>query len=306
MRDWHESSPDPSERIETLVLRAGMSLVLSRFEPGTARQFHYAEPDDMVGIGFHLKGGSHFDVERNRFETQPLEAWAGAAPRGAVSCFTLPEHGFRTVSLRFSPEIFRDFLPPQRRNAFPLADIAARAAECVTFTRLSWLDGAASQLVQSMFSTPYIGAARTLFLESCALGLLAAQIDAGEPCEKRAGTVSNRVLRKKILMAREYLDAHFVEPPTIGALARIAGTNEFSLKRGFKEAFGVTVFTYVRQRRMELAMAELQAGRSVGDAARATGYECTRSFANAFRRCFGTLPSAIRAKLVEETPDHRG
>ena len=305
-QDWCPDYSSRCDRVETVDLRPGLSIVLSRYEAGRALRFRYVEPEDMFGIGFHLKGGSRFVVEGSRFETQPFEVWAGAAPQGASSTFKLPAHGFLTASLRFTPNALADLLQSHSRAAHRLIEIARLAPERVAFKRLSTLDQGAYQCVEAMFTTAYTGAARNLFLESCALSLLAAQLSTTPDRQNLTHDALSFGLRKKVIVAREYLDVHFADPPTIRSLARIAGTNEFSLKRGFKVAFGATIFGYVRQRRMELAMENLRAGRSVGDTARAAGYECPRSFAQAFRRYFGTLPSAMARQLRAETPDRHG
>lgn len=296
-QQWPARRNRGHERVETLALRPGLSLVLSRYDAGVERHFHYAEPQDMVGIGFHLKGGSRFSVEKSRFETQPFEAWAGTAPRGAESKFRLPEHGFQTVVLRFTPAGLQDLLPRQGPDTRGLREMARFASERVSFDRLAPLDRGTGQYLEAMFDTPYSGAARTLFLESCALGLLANQIDKATQREAPAAAGVSPTLRRRLATARDYLDTHFTNPPTIRALARIAGTNEFSLKRGFRAVFGVTVFGYVRQRRMESAMALLRAGRSVSETAQLAGYACPRSFALAFRRHFGALPSAVSRRV---------
>jgi AraC-like DNA-binding protein len=291
--------------VETLGLRKGISLVLSQIDHGEACQFHYVEPEDMFGIGFHLKGGSRFEMDRCQLETQPLEVWASATPRSAASSFTFSQHGFRTVSLRFSLDAVHELLHQHRQETGLIADMARLAEHEVMVARLASLDPNAAQIVEAMFATPYIGAARTLFLESCALGLLAAQIDAASRVESPMTTGADQRHRERMLGAREHLDVHFADPPTIAKLARIVGTNEFALKRGFKEAFGLTIFGYVRQRRMEHAIADLHAGRSVEDAAHAAGYECPRCFADAFRRHFGVLPSAVTRQARLEISAHR-
>ncbi|MEM6705209.1 MAG: AraC family transcriptional regulator [Acidobacteriota bacterium] len=326
MRDWSPHRTSEGERVETLVLRDQVTLVLSRFAGGCEREFRFEEPEDMLGIGFHLMGGSRFEFERSRFATKPLEVWAGTAPRGATSVFTLPRHGFETVSLRFSPEAIQDLLERHGPKHSVLTRMARSAQEEVRHARLGWLDPTACQLVEAMLSSPYTGAARRLFLESCAFGLLASQINASEaPGTQTCGSQANGSrtngaeasapqadprldgkLRRKMLAARDYLDGNLQDPPTIATLARIAGTNEFYLKRAFKEAFGMTVFGYVRRRRMQFAAAELHAGRSVQETARAAGYACPRSFAEAFRRHYGVLPSVVLRRPLAETPADRG
>ncbi|MEO1081321.1 MAG: AraC family transcriptional regulator [Pseudomonadota bacterium] len=301
---WPARHTRGNERVETLPLRPGLSLVLSRYDAGEERRFRYVEPEDMFGIGFHLKGGSRFSVEGSRFETQPFDTWVGTAPRGAESKFRLPEHGFQTVALRFAPAALQDLLPQHGSDTHSLREMARFASERVVFDRLAQLDHGTCQYLEAMFATPYTGSARTLFLESCALGLLANQLDKVMQREQPAAADVSATLKQRLATARDYLDAHFTDPPTIRALARIAGTNEFSLKRGFRVVFGITIFGYVRQRRMEVAMEQLRAGQSVSDTAQTAGYACPRSFALAFRRHFGALPSAVSRRLPTETPDH--
>ncbi len=304
-RDWQITSSATGQHVETLQLRPGMTLVKSEFDGGPDCLFHFVEPDDVFGIGFHIKGGSRFDMDRCRFDTHPLDVWAGTAPRSSASSFRLSRHGFRTVSLRFDPDVIQELLQQYGRERGALVDMARLAREEVAVARLSSLDPAAARLVEAMFVTRYTGNVRLLFLESCALGLLAAQFDATTLNQRRTAAAPERSLAQKLQAARDHLDENLAEPPTIRALARIVGTNEFTLKRGFKEAFGSTIFGYVRQRRMERAVADLHDGRSVNETALCAGYESPRSFADAFRRHFGVLPSAVTRRVRAQIPARR-
>lgn len=292
-----------SSRVETLVLREGMTLVLSDIELSEQCTYHFVEPDDVFGIGFHLKGGSRFEMEDAGFDTKPLEVHAGATPRMSASTFTLPSQGFRTASLRFSLGAARDLIERHGLAETPLASMVEQADCRVSVRRLSSLNAAGAASVEAMFTAPYSGAGRLLYLESCALSLLAGQIDtlalAGEAKQALA---SDRGLTE----ARAYLDAHLDDPPGIVQLARICGINDFKLKRAFKEAFGTTIFGYVRQRRMERAIGDLQAGMAVAQTAAEAGYECPRCFADAFRRHFGLLPSEVSGRMRTKTPARNG
>ena len=281
--------------METVALRVGLDLVLSRIDAATC-PFHFEEPDDIFGIGLHLKGGSAFEMEGERFKTRPLDVWAGAAPRGSSSTFSLPKHGFHTVSLRFSPDAIRDLLERHGQQGSVLDNMARMASEHVSVARLAPLDTVSARLVDAMFAAPYIGAARTLFLESCALALLAAQIDAHSRIALPMPAAADNARMQE---ARACLDARLDDPPSIIELARLMGINDFKLKRSFKAAFGTTVFGYVRQRRMERAASQLHAGLAVANAAHDAGYACPRCFADAFRRHYGMLPSEMaRTPLV--------
>jgi len=302
-RAWTPTNRWQQSTVETLQLRDGLQIVLSQVQ-GPGCTFHHEEPEDVFGIGFHLRGGARFEMSGNTVETRPLDIWAGTGPRGSTSAFSLPAEGFRTVSLRMTPSYVRELLGVHGcRRGDVLHDLAQAAEYRATMVRLSHLDPANAQRVDAMFSTPYAGVARTLFLESCALGLLASQLDSiARQADPPRDVTGDRLL----LQAREWLDAHLESPPSIVQLARIVGINDFKLKRDFKARFGTTIFGYVRQRRMERAAAHLHAGLSVTAAAEAVGYACPRYFADAFRRHFGSLPSDLSRALPVQNPSRHG
>lgn len=65
-----------------------------------------------------------------------------------------------------------------------------------------------------------------------------------------------------------------------------------SLQRKFKAAFGITVFDYIRQRRLEIAKtAMINQGLSVGEAAYLAGYKHPSNFVTAFKKRFSLTPS---------------
>lgn len=291
-----------SDAFESLSLPSGMTVLLNRFEAAEPKRFHHVEAHDVLGIGFHLQGGARFEMGSRRMYTESFDIWVGTSPRGSESFFTLPPSGFRTVSLRFIPDAASAWLAEQGLGQSSLASLASVARTEVEAVRLARLDSAAARIVEAMFAAPYTGTARRLFLESAALALLASQ------CEARANETSGErwsgreLDRKHLMKARSVLEGNLVQPPSIAALARIVGMNEFKLKRDFKQLFGTTIFGYVRKRRMELAAMELHAGLPVAQAAAAVGYQCPRCFADAFRRHFGTLPSEVSRSVLRKLP----
>ena len=95
--------------------------------------------------------------------------------------------------------------------------------------------------------------------------------------------------------AREYLEAHFLAPPTIASLAEQIGMSEAKLMRGFKQTFGVTLFEYAQSLRMERAKKLLETtDLTVTTIALDVGYEYASNFTTAFKRHFGVTPRAAR------------
>lgn len=299
---WAAMAQGSSQEVETRVLGEGMILMLSQLGPAAPRHFHFEEPDDVLGIGFHLRGGSAFDMDGTRLTTKPLDIWAGISPRGAGSTFSLPSGGFRTVSLRLHPQAAEDLFGRHGLVEGALPDMARRAGEEIAIAPLLSLGAHGAEMVESMFTTPLTGSARSLYLESCVLGLLSERI---ATADERATTPSS-LDAAHAAKARAWLDEHLLAPPTTVALARIVGTNDFRLKRAFKRAYGTTIFGYVRERRLERAAVDLYAGLPVGAAALAAGYECPRCFAQAFRRHYGVLPSQFTRTVMQENPARHG
>jgi AraC-like DNA-binding protein len=104
-----------------------------------------------------------------------------------------------------------------------------------------------------------------------------------------------RTADDQIRAAADHLAQNLEEPPTLAALARRVGLSETTLKRGFHQVFGTTVFGYLRTRRMARAHALLHSGEAtVLEAAALVGYSNPSNFAAAFRREFGLNPKAFQ------------
>ncbi|QNL49614.1 helix-turn-helix transcriptional regulator [Olivibacter sp. SDN3] len=103
-----------------------------------------------------------------------------------------------------------------------------------------------------------------------------------------------RVQRVKEILENQYHLDH-----TLLSLARNVGTNDASLKKHFKQAFGVTVFSYLNEVRMLRAKALLlQENEKVAVVAGKVGYKHATHFSAAFKKYFGYLPTRIKLACV--------
>jgi AraC family transcriptional regulator, transcriptional activator of the genes for pyochelin and ferripyochelin receptors len=101
--------------------------------------------------------------------------------------------------------------------------------------------------------------------------------------------------KERILYARDYLLQHIECPPTLTELSRIAGINEYKLKRGFKEIFHQTVFEYLSDTRLEMARVDLLDRRkAITEIAFELGYSSLQHFSAAFKKKFGISPSKVQ------------
>lgn len=81
---------------------------------------------------------------------------------------------------------------------------------------------------------------------------------------------------------------------TLAQLAARAAMSPSSLRSKFRQAYGCTVFDYLRDCRLGLARRYLLEGHSVQQAAWMSGYQHATNFATAFRRRYGICPGAVR------------
>lgn len=78
-------------------------------------------------------------------------------------------------------------------------------------------------------------------------------------------------------------------------LAHHVGTNEFTLKKGFKELFGTTVFGFWTDAKMNQAKLMItEQDMSISEVSDSIGYKNPRHFSAAFKRKFGVIPSQFK------------
>lgn len=155
--------------------------------------------------------------------------------------------------------------------------------------------------IQQIIGCPYTGALRKMFLEARFLDLFVAQHEAF------AHTITRLSSKERDLFygIRQYLDEHYAQPPSLLELARLFGTNDFKLKKGFRQLFGTTVFGYVAERRLAVAQQLLLcSGQSIQEIAESVGFANPAHFATAFRKKFGVPPTQVRRDpaLLKDRP----
>ena len=142
-----------------------------------------------------------------------------------------------------------------------------------------------------------MGNASPMYLEAkvteC-LSLFMRETEGKEPVNAKIVGFSDR---DKIYQARDIICSEYLNPPSLHDLALRVGTNECTLKAGFKEAFRTTVFNYLFDYRMNIAILYLlDTNKSIGEVAGLVGYEHQAHFCTAFKRKFNVTPSEYRLK----------
>jgi AraC-like DNA-binding protein len=151
---------------------------------------------------------------------------------------------------------------------------------------------------KSLVDSPYRNGIRLLHAEAKSLELLCEVLgEAQKQREETQQTISESEVHQ-LEVARRMLATNLSEPLRNRDIARTVAMSESKLNRLFKLRFGVTVFDYGLECRMQAALELLRCRHmSVNQVAFAVGYRHQTSFTSAFFDYFGFLPSKARTQM---------
>lgn len=153
-------------------------------------------------------------------------------------------------------------------------------------------------IIHELMNVPQNRNLQRIFIEAKVLELLALQVEQSQSRQTiKIKTVINSTQDlHKIHEAKEILVARADNPPTIYELAKMVGTNDFKLKKGFKEVFNNTIFGFLLDFKMEKARKLLRyTNKTTSEIADLLGYSHPGHFSNAFKKKYGVTPSALRS-----------
>ena len=104
-------------------------------------------------------------------------------------------------------------------------------------------------------------------------------------------------LLRRLLRAKDRMDAASHEDWPIRRLAKVSGVSHAHFARSFKDAFGLPPHRYLLTRRIERATALLRdTDMSITEIAFETGWKSLGTFGRTFRDITGAHPGAIRER----------
>ncbi len=152
-------------------------------------------------------------------------------------------------------------------------------------------------ILRQVLNCPYQSLTRQLYLEGKVLELMALRLEdllSSKPLNLTTNLKSEQI--DSIYQARDIIISNFSNPPSLLALARQVNLNDCTLKKGFQQIFGTTVFGYLHDYRMERAKELLLEANAVSQVARTVGYVSRSAFVRAFSKRFGANPSVYSRK----------
>ena len=103
---------------------------------------------------------------------------------------------------------------------------------------------------------------------------------------------------KSIAKAKDLISADPRQHYRINKLARLAGTNEFTLKKEFKSIYNITIYQYLLELRMQKAAWLLHTTNiKEKEIAQSCGYYNLSSFITTFKKYYHIKPGSFRNQL---------
>ena len=106
-------------------------------------------------------------------------------------------------------------------------------------------------------------------------------------------------------VVKGYIETHADEALDLEQLAALVGLSKYYLARRFREAVGVTLWTYVQQARIRKAKALLAEGLPPTEVALAAGFYDQSHFNRVFKRFVGQTPGQYRRDRAARPPHAR-
>ena len=202
-----------------------------------------------------------------------------------------------TLGVNFPKEIFIDFTRDGDDLLKRFSEKILKGESVLISEKWGSINSPIQNVIDEIIINPYAGSLQNIFLLAKTLELLVLCVDNYKVSQaKKFNYLKTTKDKECIIAARDFINSRLSSPPNLTEIARAAGVNEFKLKYGFKEMFHTTVFTYLTEKRLNLAKQYLlDSELTLSEIADQLGYSSTQHFHNQFKKKFNKTPKSFRA-----------
>jgi AraC-like DNA-binding protein len=239
-------------------------------------EFSYKQLDkrfDLIGGHHNIMYSNGFDIE---IENKTFE--------------------IETFGIQFPKELFVDFTQNANDQIKRFSENILLGKSDLLSRNWGAIDYSIEQVIRQIINCNYSTELKKMFLLSKSIELLVLSAESYSYSEnKKEIFVKNKSDKEKIIAVRDLINENLNCPPNLNQIAKTIGLNEYKLKRGFKEVFNNTVFGYLTEQRLNLAMQYLKdTQKTSSEIAYSLGYATPQHFSNAFKKKFGFAPNSVR------------
>ncbi len=239
-------------------------------------EFSYKQLDkrfDLIGGHHNIMYSNGFDIE---IENKTFE--------------------IETFGIQFPKELFIDFTQNANEQIKRFSENILLGKSDLLSQNWGVIDFSIEQVIRQIINCNYSTELKKMFLLSKSIELLVLSAESYSYSEnKKEIFVKNKSDKEKIVAVRDLINENLNCPPNLNQIAKTIGLNEYKLKRGFKEVFNNTVFGYLTEQRLNLALQYLKdTQKTSSEIAYSLGYATPQHFSNAFKKKFGFAPNSVR------------
>jgi len=244
------------------------------------------QEEKVFEITYCFSGNTDSFLKGNRFTTQVQSGSAYVVEDSEIHLWMRPKQRYQSLEIRMSPEQVLAYFEDDDENV-----------ESWLKYQSGWISPiedslALKRAVYELVRSPYRGSLKRLHVESKIMEVMLLVFD---KYMRKQNSLPSSCLKKhdieKLHAAKEIIVDRLENPLSLKELARESELNETKLKKGFKELFGMTVFEFVRDQRLEKGVFLLLTEQlNVGETAAAVGYNNPSNFSAAFYKKYGCNP----------------
>jgi AraC-like DNA-binding protein len=297
--------PDPNDALDIMYqypkllgegywrvieLRSGLELSIGDLQLCDCITTEHPEHEEYLEFHFHFSG-QHEDCYASLDTGHYYFAGSGLIPERKTNCYE--KQPFLEIDFFVQPELMRSFAGNSEGQLPKELQHLIRKPDEPIYYRKGTATQTMQKIGQQILHCHYQSVAKRIYLESKVLELLGILIL--QEIDIHNGNSNLHPLRPDVIDRIHYAEEIILQkldnPPSLSELARLVGLNECTLKRGFRYCFGTSVFSYMRNYKLEQARKMLEAGEmNITEIARVMGYTSRSPFAAAFRKQFGVNP----------------
>lgn len=302
---WKYPQPLGQGYIRQIQLHKGLTLEIINYRLHDRLIVELPERPNELTYHFHLFG-QHEDKHTVVGNKEYALYGSGLAPKEMNNG---PEQHALEVTVCIHPETFCSFIGDLNEQLPTELQPLVRPINQEYYARVAAVTLTMETVLWQILRCPYRGITKRMYLEGKALELASLVLEQESEIQTggyatsygdagRTHRLGDRDIQplnprtlERIHYARTLLLQNMDNPPSLVNLARQAKLNEYTLKRGFHQVFGTTVFGYLHDYRLEQARQLLEAGNmKVVKVAETVGFASRSYFATAFKKKFGLNP----------------
>lgn len=279
-------------RYDIDLFDSGLKLFIIQTRLNQPGQIQGMASNPLVGFGFCMAGRfDSFFSSRSSVTIKAGDSGFFSIPSHTEITEHIPSDHLVRIYLMLEGEILSSIAKGDEDYFYPaLKSLEKKRSSRILHPVTALMRAALHQVLHC----PYCGKAGHFYLESKAMELLSHKLAQLHPSGGCRNVKIKRTDYERILHVAEILVNNMENPPDTMELARTVGLSRSKLQRCFRRVYGVPLFEYLRNHRLQTARQLLQSGEiNVTEAALRVGYANQSYFAKAFKIMFGVAPGTL-------------